>query len=72
MNSNAMDMTFEIKKINAMMAAFESAYLDIEVVPEEAKKADNAVYAFYAIWEMLQSLEKKIEAKEDYDPFFED
>lgn len=64
MNNDAMDMSFEIRKINAMMTAFETAYLDIEVEPEQAKKADNAVYAFYAIWDMIKNLEKMIEKAE--------
>lgn len=61
MNRNINKALFDIEKVNAIMYAIESAYLTIEVVPEELEKADKAVYSFYALWDCIRAVQEDLE-----------
>lgn len=54
MNRNLEKARFDIEKVDAIMSAMESAYLTIEVVPEERGRADQATNAFYALWDAIR------------------
>ena len=51
----------DIKKINAMMGAYEAAYLNFEVSPEELSRQDDAEYMFYAIRDAVKKMTDNLE-----------
>lgn len=51
----------DIKKIDAMMAAYEVAYLEFDVPTEELSRRDNAERMFYGIWDAVKAMADKIE-----------
>ena len=61
MNKNICKAMQDIEKVDAIMFAIENTYLDIEVVPVEAAKADRAVNAFYALWDAVNQVKEDIE-----------
>lgn len=61
MNKNLSSAMEGIKKIDAMMYAFENCYLDLEVVPEEREVANRGAYAFYALWDEVKMLHGQLE-----------
>ena len=61
MNKNLDKALLDIEKVNALMYAIESAYLTIEVIPEELERADKATHAFYALWDCIRTLQIDIE-----------
>lgn len=62
MNKNLGKALLDIGKAKGVMAAIESAYLTIEVVPGELERADNAINAFYALWDIIKDIEEDIDA----------
>ncbi len=60
MNKNVERAQLDIEKVDAVMKAIENTYLDLEVVPDEAEKYDNAVTAFYALWDLLGQVREDI------------
>ncbi len=53
MNRNLEKAAQDIEKVEALMYAIESAFLDIETTPEEFERAEKAVNAFYALWDSI-------------------
>lgn len=60
MNKNVERAQLDIEKVDAVMKAIENTYLDLEVVPDEAEKYDNAVTAFYVLWDLLGQVREDI------------
>lgn len=56
MNRNLEKAVFDIEKVDALMYAIESSFLDIEVMPEEREKADKAAFAFYTLWDSIRTV----------------
>ena len=52
----------DIAKAKGVMAAIEAAYLNIEVMPHELERADNAINAFYALLDIINNISDDIEA----------
>ncbi len=65
MNNNLGKALLDIGKAKGVMSAIESAYLTIEVMPHELERADNAINAFYALWDIINDLSKDIDALAD-------
>ena len=47
---------FDIEKVNSLLLAYEKAYMDIDVVPEERSRYESSVYALYAIWDAVRRI----------------
>ena len=60
MNKNVERAQLDIEKVEAVMKAIDNTYLDLNVVPDEAEKYDNAVTAFYALWDFLGQVREDI------------
>lgn len=56
MNKNLTNALFDIEKVEAIMYAIESTYLNIETIPEEYEKAERGVNAFYALWDAIHKV----------------
>lgn len=65
MNNNLGKALIDIGKAKGVMAAIESAYLIIEVMPHELERADNAINAFYALWDIINDIGEDIDALAD-------
>ncbi len=62
MNNNLGKALLDVGKAKGVMAAIESAYLTIEVMPHELERADNAINAFYALWDIINDICEDIDA----------
>lgn len=61
MNRHLSKAIQQIEKVEALMYAYEKAYLDLAVEPEERKKADLAISTFYAIWDYIREVAGDLE-----------
>lgn len=64
MNRNLNEAILDVGKAKAIMFAFEKTYLDLEVEPEEREKADLAISAFYALWDVIDRVAADLELLE--------
>lgn len=62
MNNDLGKALLDVGKAKGVMAAIESAYLTIEVMPYELERADNAINAFYALLDIINDIAEDIEA----------
>ncbi len=61
MNKNLFNAISDNEKVDALMYAIESTYLDIEIVPEEFEKVNRAINAFYALWDAIHKVAEDLE-----------
>lgn len=61
MNKNLDNAILDIAKVEALMYAIEAAFLTIDVAPDQLKKADRAVNAFYALWDEIDKVSEDID-----------
>ena len=64
MNRNLSGAIQKVGKIQALMYAYEKAFLDLDVEPEERERADMAISTFYAIWDAIKEVVKDLERLE--------
>lgn len=64
MNQNLSEAIQKVQTAQALMNAYEVAYLNLEVQPEEREKADMAICTFYAIWDYIKGVEEALNALE--------
>lgn len=64
MNMNLIDAISNAEKIDALMYAIEHSFLDIEVAPSDANKANYAVNVFYSMWDIVKNLSANLEQLE--------
>lgn len=60
MNRNLNEVIDDIAKVDAIMYAIETTYLDIDAVPEERKLHSRGVSAFYVLWDAIHKVEDDI------------
>lgn len=61
MNTVLNEALLDIEKAKAVMYAYEKAYLDIEVEPEDREKADYAISMFYVLKDIVEGLSDKLD-----------
>lgn len=61
MNTVLNEALLDIEKAKAVMYAYEKAYLDIEVEPEDREKADYAISMFYVLKDIIEGLSDKLD-----------
>lgn len=61
MNTILNEALLDIEKAKAVMYAYEKAYLDIEVEPEERERADFAISMFYVLKDIIEGLSGKLD-----------
>jgi len=64
MNKNLNEAISGIEKADALMYAMENTYLDFNFDREELEKANRAVNAFYALWDILKGVAESLEKLE--------
>lgn len=64
MNQHLSRAIQQIEKVEAIMYAYEKAYLDLEVEPEEQWKADHAISTFYALWDYIKEIAEDLKLLE--------
>lgn len=62
MNLNLNKVIDDIAKVDAIMYAIETTYLEIDVVPEARKQHSRGVSTFYVLWDAIHQVEKDIDA----------
>lgn len=60
MNLNLNKVIDDIAKVDAIMYAIETTYLEIDVVPEARKQHSRGVSAFYVLWDAIHQVEKDL------------
>ena len=65
MNLNPNKLIDDIAKVDAIMYAIETTYLEIDVVPEARKQHSRAVSAFYVLWDAIHQVEKDLNTMSD-------
>ena len=61
MNTVLNEALLDIEKAKAVMYAYEKAYMDIEVEPEDREKADYAISMFYVLKDIIEGLSDKLD-----------
>jgi HJR/Mrr/RecB family endonuclease len=61
MNQNLDKAIQGVARVGALMYAYEKAFLDLEVEPEERERADMAISTFYAIWDTVREVAEDLE-----------
>lgn len=54
MRSILNDAVYKVGKADALLYAFEQAFLDIEPGPDDYEKVEKGTYVFYEIWEAVK------------------
>ena len=62
MNQKLNKAVRDIEKVDALMYAIETSYLNIEFIPEEKEKVDRGVNAFYALWDAIKKVSEDLNA----------
>ena len=52
---------FETGKADAIMFAIENSYLEFDIVPEEKERYNRSVFSFYAVWDIIKSVQKQLD-----------
>ena len=61
MNRILEDIIFEMNKADALMFAIEGSYLEFDILPEEKERYDRSVFSFYAVWDIIKSVQKHLD-----------
>ena len=61
MNMNLMNAIDKAQKVDSLMYAIETAYLEIEVIPEERERLDRGASAFYLLWDIIKGIAGDLE-----------
>ncbi len=56
MNRNLERAIDDLKKVEALMLAYETTYLDVEPGEDNFELNENRQYAFYALWDAIRKV----------------
>lgn len=60
MNKHFLAIDYELGKAAAMMAAVENALVELEPLPEDREKMNNAAYLFYSAWDAIKKASEEL------------
>lgn len=65
LNKNLENAMYDIEKVDGLMYAIETSFLDIEVKDHEFKRAEAGINTFYALWDAVKKVRKDIDKLKD-------
>lgn len=61
MNRNLERAVDDLRKVEALMYAYENTYLDVEPGEDDFELNENRQYAFYALWDAIRKVSEDLD-----------